>query len=235
MLTRSRSVSVASSLQEMPGATSFHSGSAQSLRCRQHGSPPVSAATRCARRVPQRRRWAQHVGRPGDEGVDDRPKRLHLVPAFRARRDVRLDGGHVVRRKRLHGVQEHAVPSDLVRACSPSSSPPPFRCQQPAAACPVRNARGSSRSPRADRAAPRPRRTSTPKSTRSRSTWRSSGMRTIKALRRTRPCSRTSNASCGIASARRRGRGRTVRMPGRRASSAARSATGRSLWTAPGS
>ena len=50
MLTRFFSVSVASSLQEIPGATSFHSGSAHRGGTGTTGSPPVSAAIRRARR-----------------------------------------------------------------------------------------------------------------------------------------------------------------------------------------
>jgi hypothetical protein len=50
MLTRFVSGSVASSLVEMPGATSFHSGSIQRGEAGAIGSPPVSAAMRRASR-----------------------------------------------------------------------------------------------------------------------------------------------------------------------------------------
>src|SRR6185369_5100361 len=46
MLTRSCSISVASSLQEMPGATSSHSGPARHAGAGTNGSSPVSAAIR---------------------------------------------------------------------------------------------------------------------------------------------------------------------------------------------
>src|SRR5260370_2965939 len=48
MLTRFLSVSVASSLQEMPRATSSHSGLAGSCDGGKTGSLPVSSAIRCA-------------------------------------------------------------------------------------------------------------------------------------------------------------------------------------------
>ena len=93
----------------MPGATSSHSGcagrggSGNGGLARLRGDPPRQA-------IPQRGRRAQHVGGPGDEGVDDRTERLHLLPAIRTGGDLRLHGGNLVRRKGLQGVQAHRVP-----------------------------------------------------------------------------------------------------------------------------
>ena len=74
----------------MPGATSSHSGSAQ--RCGRWQHRLLARLGRDALReaFPERCRRAQHVGRPGDEGVDDRTQRLHLLPAFRTPGDMRL-------------------------------------------------------------------------------------------------------------------------------------------------
>ena len=56
---------------------------------------------------PQRDRRSQHISRPGDEGADDRTKRLQFLPAIRTRGDMSLYDGTLTRRKGLQGVQEH--------------------------------------------------------------------------------------------------------------------------------
>jgi len=89
MLTRFFSVSVASTLQEMPGATSFHSGSAhRGGTTGTTGAPPVSAAIRCPRRPQSDADGRSTSIVPGDKGVDDRAKRFHLLPAIRTRGDL---------------------------------------------------------------------------------------------------------------------------------------------------
>ena len=65
---------------------------------------------------PERYRGAQHVGRPGGEGVDDRTERLHLLPAFRTPGDMPSNHGHLAGREGLQGVQEHSAPRNPARA-----------------------------------------------------------------------------------------------------------------------
>src|SRR4029453_6611159 len=69
--------------------------------------------------LPQRCRWAQHIGWPGGEGADDGTKRFQLLPAIRTRGDMSLHDETFARRKGLQGVQEHrfqAVPIVVARS-----------------------------------------------------------------------------------------------------------------------
>jgi hypothetical protein len=103
-------------LQEMPGATSSHSGSARHGGADITGAWPVSAAILCARR--SHRDAAGRSTSVGQETKDDGTKRLQFLLAIRTRGDMSLHDGTFVRRKDLQDVQEHrfqAVPIVVAR------------------------------------------------------------------------------------------------------------------------
>ena len=97
MLTRCLSVSVASSLHSIPGATCSHSGSDHCRAGGGTGSFPVSSAIRSARRA-----CSDVVGRSTSVGqetklIDHRAEALQLALAIRARGDMGLRPRHLAR------------------------------------------------------------------------------------------------------------------------------------------
>ena len=127
MLTRCLSVSVASSLHSIPGATCSHSGSDH---CRAGGSTGWLArllgdAKRKARL--QRCRRTQHIGGPGDEPIDHRAEALQLALAIRARGDMGFGRGNLARRQGLQGVGARQLGLSQRFRLSGSSLIPPKR------------------------------------------------------------------------------------------------------------
>ena len=97
MLTRFFSVSVASSLQEIPGATSFHSGSAQRGSTGTTGAPAVSAAIRRARR-PQ----SDADGRRTSIGQETKESMIGRSASISCRQSAHADARLANRRGGIH-------------------------------------------------------------------------------------------------------------------------------------
>jgi hypothetical protein len=105
MLTRCLSVSLASSLHSIPGATCSHSGSGPLPRRGRHGLFPRHLGDAKRKTSLQRSRRTQHISGPGDEPIDHRAETLQLALAARARSDMRFGGSRFARRQYLSGVR----------------------------------------------------------------------------------------------------------------------------------
>src|SRR5215510_863253 len=75
--------------------------------------------------IPQHGRRAQHIGRPGNERVDDRTKPIQFLPAIRTRGQMSLERERFARRKGPQGIQEHRFPVVVIRCSThrPLSAP----------------------------------------------------------------------------------------------------------------
>ncbi|HEU4933502.1 MAG TPA: hypothetical protein VFT48_15565, partial [Pyrinomonadaceae bacterium] len=88
MLTRCLSVSVASSLHSIPGATCSHSGSTHCPAVGNTGGLPVSSAMRSARPISSDVVGRKHIDGPGNELIDYWAEALHLALAIWAQDDM---------------------------------------------------------------------------------------------------------------------------------------------------